>query len=112
MTHPGDETHAYLREEFKVLRTTVHNELAAMGTRFDRLADEMRTQNAVVAPQIAVLTHRLGEHDKDIDELKRTRLQDKADRQWSTGLKVTVAGIALSVVVALVLAVLNLTLGG
>lgn len=59
------------------MRTTVHDELAAMRTDISGLAGELRGYTAEQGPRVAVLEHRLTESEKDIAEIKAAKKDNK-----------------------------------
>lgn len=124
MSHPGEgPTEVAMRfigQQLETLRVTMHDELAAMRNDFTVLATDVRSQ----VRTIAVLEHRVGEHDrdiselaakhdKDIEEFRRARQEEhqraEAHRR-NRNLAIAIA--IISALVTIVGTVLTLTLGG
>ncbi|MGW5647510.1 hypothetical protein [Saccharopolyspora sp. NPDC003762] len=79
---PADVALRYVRDELSTLRATMHDELAAMRADISELAATLRGHMAEQGPRIAVLEHRIGKTEKDIDEIKQARESDRSKR-WA-----------------------------
>lgn len=87
----------------------LYDAIQEMSARIDRQWSEM---NEKISGHVSTLGPELAELKWRVAQLEQKRERDAADRQWSTGMKVTVTGLVVSVVLSIVLNVLNLTLGG
>ncbi|TWE22858.1 hypothetical protein FHX69_4114 [Prauserella muralis] len=101
------------------LRSSLHEEIAAMNVSLAGLAKEVRDQ----LPTIAVLTRRADEQERaqrdledrfgrELQAIRDQRMQDRDDRKWTTSQRVTLVGIAVTALVAVVFGILSLTIGG
>lgn len=87
----------------------LYDAIQRMGVEFDtkwaELDQKLSAHMQSFGPELTKLDWRVA-------QIEKSRERDAADRQWSTGMKVTVTSLVVSVVLSIVLGVLNLTLGG
>ena len=87
----------------------LYDAIQRMGAEFDtkwaELDQKISAHMQSFGPELAKLDWR-------VTQIEKAREKDAQHRQWSTGMKVTVTGLVLSVGLSLVLGVLSLTTGG
>ncbi|WP_033288243.1 hypothetical protein [Amycolatopsis jejuensis] len=110
MTAPHDDSTALalIRQELDTYRRTMHDELGALRKEMTDGWAEMRAHVSTVAPQMAVIHHRLDEHDREIAEGKAQRERDVAEnkalrdndvqgRRWNIGTWIAVVSIIIAI---------------
>lgn len=116
VSHPGesptDVALRFVREELAALRATFHDEISAIRTDFAGLSATVVEQTNKVTPKIAVLEHRVDEHDKDIAEVRQARADEAAAKEsFRRQRNLAIAIAAISALVTIAGLILTLTLG-
>lgn len=96
-------------EPMQIGAKELYDAIQEMSARIDRQWSEM---NEKISGHINTLGPELAKLEWRVTQIEQARAKDAEARQWSTGMKVTVTSLVVSVVLSIVLGVLNLTLGG
>ncbi len=87
----------------------LYDAIQEMSARIDRKWSEL---DAKLSGHMNQLGPELAKLEWRVSEIEKAREKDTTHKQWSTGMKVTVTGLVVSVGLSILLGVLNLTLGG